>query len=417
MPSAATSIWKQQGVTIVGDANYAKLGQSVALSADASTMVIGASDYNNDTGYIKVFFDDDGGNRLGQTIYGDATIDLFGFSVDVTPDGMTIICGSPGKNSVNDRPGYVRVFSLEGDDNLNTDTWNQIGQDIIGEAEGDQFGESVSISEDGMTIAVGANRNDGNDGSNPGHVRIYRLIYRLADKSTSWVQIGQDIDGEAAGDRSGWSVSLSADGSTVAIGAPLNDNNGDNSGQVTVYQIDSGGSSWERLGQTIYGDNAEDWLGLSVNLSPNAITLAIGSPGNYEYNDRPGYVRVFSLASDNILGTDIWNQIGQDIIGEADGDEFGRSVFLSDDGKTITVGAPYANGENGEDSGRVSVYRMDDSESGWIQLGNDIDGEAGGDRSGWSISLSADGRQVAIGSPYNDDNGDASGHARVFVFG
>ena len=47
-----------------------------------------------------------------------------------------------------------------------------------------------------------------------GHVRVYQYI------NSSWVQLGTDIDGEAEYDKSGYSVSLSADGSTVAIGAP-----------------------------------------------------------------------------------------------------------------------------------------------------------------------------------------------------
>jgi hypothetical protein len=123
-------------------------------------------------------------------------------------------------------------------------------------------------------------------------------------------------------------------------------------------------------------------------------------------------VRVFSLESS--LNTGSWIQIDQDIIGEANGDEFGRSVSLSDDGKTLAVGARTADG-NGDYSGHVKIYQMDDSTSGWMQLGDDIDGEAAHDSSGWSVSLSVDGNMVAIGSPYNDDNGDASGHVRVFV--
>ena len=55
--------------------------------------------------------------------------------------------------------------------------------------------------------------------------------------NTSWTQIGDDIDGEAAGDQSGYFVSLSSDGSVVAIGARHNDGNGDQSGHVRVYQI------------------------------------------------------------------------------------------------------------------------------------------------------------------------------------
>jgi hypothetical protein len=65
----------------------------------------------------------------------------------------------------------------------------------------------------------------------------------------------------------------------------------------------------------------------------------------------------------------------------------------------------------------VRVYQTDaDSESGWMQLGNNIDGEAY-DLSGQSVSLSADGNTVAIGSPWNDDNGGYSGHVRVFALG
>jgi len=112
----------------------------------------------------------------------------------------------------------VRVFSLEGDDGLGTDTWKQIGQDIIGEANGNQFGSSVSISKVGKTIAVGAKNNDANNVNgvySVGHIRIYRL----EDNGMSWEQIGyQDIDGEATYDELGHSVSLSANGSTIAIG-------------------------------------------------------------------------------------------------------------------------------------------------------------------------------------------------------
>ena len=52
-----------------------------------------------------------------------------------------------------------------------------------------------------------------------------------------WSQRGADIDGEAANDESGFSVSLSADGNTVAIGALYNDGNGSNSGHVRVYKL------------------------------------------------------------------------------------------------------------------------------------------------------------------------------------
>ena len=73
--------------------------------------------------------------------------------------------------------------------------------------------------------------NDGN-GDGSGHVRIYRY------DGSNWQQLGADIDGEAAGDESGGSVSLSADGNTLAIGAIFNNGNGTESGHVRIYQYD-----------------------------------------------------------------------------------------------------------------------------------------------------------------------------------
>ncbi|MFN9969243.1 MAG: hypothetical protein ACK58T_05030, partial [Phycisphaerae bacterium] len=92
-----------------------------------------------------------------------------------------------------------------------------------GEAANDRSGWSVSLSGDGFRVAIGAYGNDGS-GSNAGHVRVYQL------QSGSWVKLGSDIDGEAANDRSGWSVSLSGDGFRVAIGAYGNDGSGSNAG-------------------------------------------------------------------------------------------------------------------------------------------------------------------------------------------
>ncbi len=138
-------------------------------------------------------------------------------------------------------------------------------------------------------------------------------------------------------------------------------------------------------------------------------------------DDGPGYVKVFSLENggggdDDDLGASSWKPIGLTITGEAKGDGFGYCVSLSDDAKTLAVGALYANGEDGDDVGHVRVYRRDDSESGWTKIGEDIDGEAAYDYSGRSVSLSGDGKTMAIGSYGNGDNGTYySGHVRVFV--
>ena len=276
--------------------------------------------------------------------------------------------------------------------------WWKIGQDIDGEAAGDRAGRSVSLSADGSTLAVGAEYNDGN-GVNSGHVRVYRR------DGSSWTQLGDDIDGEAAGDYSGFSVSLSADGTTVAIGATGNDGNGVESGHVRVYRRD--GSSWTQLGDDIDGEAAGDRAGYSVSLSAVGTTVAVGAIRNGGNGVDSGHVRVYRLQGSS------WTQLGDDIDGEAAGDRAGYSVSLSADGSTVAIGA-YLNDGNGVDSGHVRVYRLD-AGSSWTQLGDDIDGEAAGDQLGFSVSLSAFGSTLAVGARLNDGgDGGNSGHARVY---
>ena len=96
--------------------------------------------------------------------------------------------------------------------------------------ENDELGHSVSLSSDGTIVAIGA------IGVDSGHVRVYQ--YNGVD---TWVQLGTDIDGEAAGDQSGYSVSLSSDGKTVAIGAIGNDGNGVAAGHVRIYNYTQAG--------------------------------------------------------------------------------------------------------------------------------------------------------------------------------
>ena len=79
-------------------------------------------------------------------------------------------------------------------------------------------------------MAIGAYRNDGN-GTSSGHVRVYK------NTSGTWTQLGTDINGEAAGDQSGSCVSLSLDGTKVAIGAFTNTGNGTTSGHVRIYDL------------------------------------------------------------------------------------------------------------------------------------------------------------------------------------
>ena len=340
--------------------------------------------------YDETATDDDGScvmdwMQLGQDIDGEAAGDQSGYSVSLSSDGTTVAIGAYGNAGNGSYSGHVRIYAW----NSATSAWEQQGADIDGEAADDGSGWSVSLSSDGTTVAIGAYYNDGN-GSLSGHVRIYAWN----SATSAWEQQGADIDGEAADDRSGSSVSLSSDGTTVAIGAIWNDGNGSYSGHVRIYAWNSATSAWEQQGADIDGEAASDASGYSVSLSSDGTTVAIGAIWNAGNGSYSGHVRIYAWNS----ATSAWEQQGADIDGEAADDESGWSVSLSSDGTTVAIGA-YGNAGNGSNSGHVRIYAWNSATSAWEQQGADIDGEAAGDQSGYSVSLSSDGTTVAIGAP------------------
>ena len=149
-----------------------------------------------------------------------------------------------------DTPLKIKLTGTDLVGGFESSTWTQRGADINGEAAGDYSGFSVSLSSDGTTLAVGAPYNDGDNVNVSGHVRVYKY------NGTTWTQLGDDIDGEAADDRSGWFLSLSSDGTTLAVAADKNDGNGNASGHVRVYKYD--GTTWNQLGDDIDGEAAVD---------------------------------------------------------------------------------------------------------------------------------------------------------------
>jgi len=327
--------------------------------------------------------------QIGSDINGEATDDWSGWSVSSSSDGSIIAIGAKNNDGNGSNSGHVRVYR-------NTSgVWTQIGADINGEAIDDNSGESVSLSSDGSIVAIGASRNDGN-GNSSGHVRVYQNI------SGVWTKIGSDINGEAQYDESGTSVSLSSDGSIVAIGASYNTGNGAGSGHVRIYRNISG--VWTQIGSDINGEAAGDRSGLYVSLSSDGTIVAIGSPYSNANGTESGQVRIFQ----NVSG--VWTKIGSNINGETD-TNFGYGVSLCSDGTIVASGAPFSN-ENGNNTGHVRVYQ---NVSGvWTKISSDIIGEAAGDRSGYNLSLSSDGSIVAIGAYQNDGNGSSSGHVRIF---
>jgi len=153
--------------------------------------------------------------QRGSDLDGEQDHDFSGSSVAMNAAGDVVAIGSPRTNAPYGDPerGSVTVYNWDGSD------WQKRGTRIEGEADGDISGSALALSTLGDTIAIGAYLNSGSSDSE-GHVRVFDWD----DKS--WLQRGDDIDGENTYDYSGYSLAMSADGNKLASGARFTDDGG-----------------------------------------------------------------------------------------------------------------------------------------------------------------------------------------------
>lgn len=488
------------GNNMDGDNENERYGYSVSLNEDGSVVSIGTPSFDIITSRDKMGFDSYGGadaterNQWGYTAIDGKLV----YNQGTDNQGLTNIQASEAfpvgsyfeyvyVDTIFVYRGRMKVLENDGNGNLIVDNkleidiesdgrndfsriedagfgrtqvykwndtkWVKMGNDIVGEFKGDWSGFSVSLNGNGSIVAIGAPINNTIvSGKSSGHTRIYQW------NNTNWVQMGNDIDGKNdSDDKFGFSVSLSRDGSKVAIGAINNNTIGTMSGLTQIYEWN--GTDWVQMGTDIFGDLSTS-SGSSVSLNGDGSMVAIGAVGNeniprntriYKWNDTDwvqmgnditgykgnpvGYsvslsrdrsiVAIGSIFNSDYIGhtriyewndTD-WVQMGDDIFGETDRDLSGYSVSLSDNGLMLAIGA-ILNSSNGTHSGNTRIYQWNNVN--WVQIGADIDGETDGNWSGYSVSLSGNGSRVAIGAPghvfdiMGGDYEDTTGYTRVY---
>ena len=384
--SISAQVWTQLGADLDGEADVDWSGWSVSMP-DANTLAIGAPQNDgtgNFAGHVRVYtWTGSAWEQKGTDLDGEAAGDKSGYSLSM-PDANTIAIGAIHNGGTGILAGHVRVYIWTGN------VWVQKGADLDGEAAYDRSGYSLSMP-DANTLAIGAIYNIGT-GNGEGHVRVYTW------NGNEWVQKGEDIDGEASNDGSGFSISM-PDANTIAIGAPYNGDAGPSAGHVRVYTWSGG--AWLQKGTDLDGEATDDESGFSVSM-PDGNTVAIGAPSNDGAGTNAGHVRVYTWNGS------AWLQKGIDIDGGGPGSFFGYSVSMPNS-NTIAIGAV----GNNSTGGIVRVYSWNGSM--WQQNGTEIQGEAANDGAGYSLSM-PDSNTLAIGAPYNDGAGIDAGHVRVFFY-
>jgi hypothetical protein len=306
---------------------------------------------------------------------------MFLYSLALSSEGDILAAGSPKRNS---GTGQVTIYGYS------YGVWNQIGLSIDGTAPGDEFGGSVAMSANGQVVAVGATGNDAT-GDNAGLVKVYRFD-ATAD---IWRQLGQDLEGSAAYDLFGYSIALSSDGRTLAVGAPYHNQSSAVwwAGQAVVFEFDTSTNRWTPLGDALRSLTPSDRFGWSIDLSADGHTLAVGAPWSPMNGEASGNVRVFKLNTETETKT--WEQQGRDMQGHDLGRWFGNTLIISHDGLTVAAsiwgdipGRPVI------DFAGVRVFQFDSAEGEWIELGDGVPGQTLYDPLSTSVTMSADGAVI-----------------------
>ncbi len=320
--------------------------------------------------------------QIGDDINGEASFNNMGWDSAISGDGQTIVVGAPGSSISAYGVGQVKVLSFNGTD------WVQVGADLLGALDEDNFGRAVDITNDGNTIVVGAQYSDAN-GFNSGSVQVFDF------DGTQWNLVFEHY-GDEENDVFGMSLDMSGDGNHVICGAWINVDNTTKEGYAKVFQFDN--SMWSQVGQTITGETPGIFSGASSSISSDGNIIAFGSWGNDENGTDSGEVEVFELVGNN------WQQLGADIQGDSSFQRFGWALDLSNSGTILAVGAPQEN--------NTRFYKYEGG--AWNMVGNAIPGAAVNDDFGYSVDLSSDGTKAVIGDPNNNVNGSDSGFAQVF---
>jgi hypothetical protein len=318
--------WVLYGTDSEGD-NFGSISaSSISLSYDGNTIAIGGS------GLARVFTYESGTwTQKGMDIENSTSSSSFGSRISISSDGNTVAVSAPQFNprySATKNPppiyhGLVQIFKYE------ADNWNRIGDNIEGESM-DSSGKEISLSADGNTIAI----------SSITTLRVYENI------SDVWTIKGNEIIEENSNPAR---ISLSDDGTTIAIGDPDYSDTITTRGRTKIYKFEI--DEWIQIGNAILGEDSFSRSGRSLSISPNGQVLINGAVGHISGVPSPGRVRVF------IFQDNSWVQIGIGILGDEVGDHFGDSVSISADANTLAIGAQYAD-INGFESGYVRIYDL-----------------------------------------------------------
>jgi|TARA_R100000479_G_scaffold165252_1_gene104470 hypothetical protein len=272
--------WVQIGNDVPGLPFQFIIDGNVDINEDGTRFIF-ASPWNDEnaigSGAVRVFeFQNNTWNQIGNTLYGTNEEEFFGTSISINAEGDTIFCA--GVSDV----GYVNAY------NFQNGIWEQIGSSITGEAIEDRAGASISTNNAGDRISLSSPRNDDN-GNDAGKVRVFEF------QNNTWNQIGNDILGENPGDYLGRgnrsssnTIELNGSGNRIAVSS-YDYVSGNKKGQIRVFELQN--QIWTQLGSDITGNTDNLYFGSGISLNEEGSVLAVSDP----YINDTGEVEVYKF--------------------------------------------------------------------------------------------------------------------------
>jgi hypothetical protein len=389
-----------------------QFGLALALSADGNTLAVG-------TGFEDSSAKGINGNQLDNNASQSGAVYVF------TRNGI-----------VWTQQAYIKAS--------NTETGDEFGLAVTLSGDGNTLAVGAKL-EDSSATGINGNQND-NSATDSG------AVYIFSRAGTTWSQSTYvKASNTEANDWFGNSVALSSDGNTLAVGANLEDsaatgingNQGDNSATDSgaVYVFVRSGGTW---GQQAYvkASNTDpgDWFGISTSLSGDGNTMIVGAccedsnakglNGNQADNSAPGAGAAYLFG--RTAGA--WaQQFYVKATNTHSGDEFGHYLAISSDGNTIAIAAAHENSSPNKGPTDISlpqsgaVFLITRSDAGWFydKFLKAPNADAG-DQFGDAVAVSTDGFAVAVGAPLeagsatgiNTNSGDnsAPGAGAAYVY-
>ncbi len=317
-------------------------------------------------------------SRRGNVLstFGNGDGDRFGATVSLSSNGNRIAVMSPDNGRFGTASPSAEVYELQGS------SWVKLGETFTDYFSSPSDVEAtIALSGSGTTVATGEPAYNTVSDFDAGRIVSYRYV------STAWNTVGNELNGTYRDAQLGKKIELIENG-TQLMTANFAGTEDDPRGAFNLVL----GAQWMTVGtQPILQSNNEVAVS-DIALGRDGLRIAIGLDNG---PDAPGTVQLFRFSGD-------WVSLGL-LDGFANGDGFGESIALANNGETAVVGAPK------DGTGKVRVFDGTNT-----QIGSTLEGRSDDQAFGYSVDISEDGTRIAIGAPANDPT--STGAGRVYVY-